>query len=72
MAEDLELVHEVAGATLGVHGSGIEVTAQVAEASRRVGEQVPDDDEDRASHRHDGPQPLETGRPGASVREPKF
>src|SRR5580704_1089755 len=48
VAECHELADEVAGPSVRVDATLVEVGAQVDEAGVRVGEEVPDDDEDRA------------------------
>ena len=55
MAERLELVEEVAGLAVAVDSAGVVVGAQVMEAGGGIGEQVPDDHQDRAG---DGDQGL--------------
>lgn len=54
VAEHLELVDELADPARPVDAAGVEVGAEVVEAGNGVGEQVPDDDEDRARDRHEG------------------
>ena len=78
MSEGLQLLYEVAGSAVGVDAAGVVVGAEVAEACRRVGEQVPDDDEDRAGDGDDrsqlaspanqAPIPLTQERVGPSCR----
>ena len=53
VTEDLDLVDEVAGASLAVNRAWVEVGAEVVEAGGRVGEQVQDNDQDRAGDRDD-------------------
>jgi hypothetical protein len=51
--EVLELADEVRLAALGVDPGGVAVGAEVVVVGLRVGEQVPDDGEDRVAHRDD-------------------
>src|SRR5215217_3809613 len=55
VAERLELAEMVALGALGVDAGVVEAGAQVVEAGVGVGEEVPDDDQDGAADRHDGP-----------------
>ena len=48
VSEGFELVDEVAGLAVLVDAVGVEVGAEVVVAGGGVGEEVPDDDEDRA------------------------
>jgi hypothetical protein len=48
MSERLQLLDEVAGSAVGVDALGVVVGAEVGEPCGGVGEEVPDDDEDRA------------------------
>lgn len=48
VAESHELAYEVSGASLRIDSALVEIRAQVDEASIRIGEEVPDDNEDRA------------------------
>ena len=54
MAQRLELVDEVAGLAVAVDAAGVVVGAEVVEAGGGVGEQVPDDHQDRAGHGDQG------------------
>jgi hypothetical protein len=56
MAEDLELVNQVAGPAVLVEGGAVVVSTEVVEASGWVGEQVPDNDQNGAGHCHEGPE----------------
>src|SRR5688572_24860345 len=56
MSEGLQLLYEVAGSAVGVDAAGVVVGAEVDKACRRVGEQMPDDDEDRAGDSDDRSQ----------------
>src|SRR5262245_9084083 len=53
VAERFELADVGALGTLGVAASVVEVGAEVVEASVRVGEQLPNDDQDGAADRDD-------------------
>jgi hypothetical protein len=55
VAQRLQLADVVALAALGVDAALVEARAQIVEAGGRVGQQVPDDDQDGAADRHDGP-----------------
>src|SRR5215203_6581637 len=54
VAERFELADVVALGALGVDVGVVEAGPQVVEAGGRVGQQVPDDDQDGAADRHDG------------------
>src|SRR5512132_1011534 len=54
VAEGLQLAEVVAPGALRVDPGVVEAGAQIVEASGRVGQQVPDDDQDRAADRDDG------------------
>lgn len=51
VTEGLELTDEASGLAVRVDSSLIEVGAEVDETGRRIGEQVPGDNENGASHR---------------------
>jgi hypothetical protein len=55
VAERLQLADVVALAAVGVGAGVVEAGAQVVEAGIRVRQQVPDDDQDGAADRDDGP-----------------
>jgi paraquat-inducible protein B len=50
VAQRLKLVDEVAGLAALVDAAGVVVGAEVLEAGGGIGEQVPDDHQDRAGH----------------------
>ena len=54
VAECLELADEVSASAVLVDALGVEVGAEVVVAGGGVGEEVPDDDEDRAGDRDEG------------------
>ena len=54
MAEGLELADEVSGLAVGVEAAGVVVRAEVDVAGVGVGEEVPDDHEDRAGDGDEG------------------
>src|SRR5215216_7013345 len=53
VAQGLQLADVVAFGALGVDVGVVKAGAQVVVAQVGVGQQVPDDDQDRAAHRHD-------------------
>src|SRR5215211_546149 len=54
VAQRLQLADVVALAAVGVDAGVVEAGAQIVETSVRVGQQVPDDDQDGAADRDDG------------------
>src|SRR6266516_7071214 len=54
VAECFELADVVAGLAASVDAAGVVAGAQVGEAGGGVGQQVPDDHEDRAGHGNEG------------------
>src|SRR5215211_9516532 len=54
VAKGLELADVVALGALSVDAGVVEASAQLVEAGGRVGQQVPDDDQDGAADRDDG------------------
>src|SRR5215217_3010503 len=54
VAQGLQLADVVVFGALGVDVGVVEAGAQVVVAQVGVGQQVPDDDQDGAAHRHDG------------------
>ncbi len=53
MAEGVELSYEVGGPSVDVDLPVVEVPSQVDEAGARIGEQMPDHDEDRTCYRYE-------------------
>jgi hypothetical protein len=70
VAERLKLTNEISGATLLVDSSLVEVGSKVGKASVRIGEQVPDDDQDRTRHGDEGALATSSANE-ASERSPR-
>src|SRR5215210_7740440 len=70
VAEGLEFADVVPGPALGVVAGGVIVRAEVDELGVGVGKQRPDDDQDRAADRDDGPLlAAASGDPPISLAE---
>ena len=64
MAEGVELPYEVGGPSVDVDVPVVEVPSQVNEAGARIGDQMPDHDEDGAGYR------FESTLASSSTQEP--